>query len=249
MTTTAAAVPDATPSATPKAARKADYGLLTFYRENYFIFGFTEQTQVKFQFSAKYDLWPNEGQNAVYFAFTQLSLWDLYDQSSPFRETNYAPELFYIYFHHPGRYDPPPGCAFFHERGGYEHVSNGVAGPRSRGWNNFYAESRFACYGAAHDFGLATLKAWFPFDKGDNPDIADFIGYGELQLTYGDEGGGTMVRRLWDHASPAQGDGDLLGGQPRARRQVSPAGVPLLEVYAVSLCTVFLRLWGDAAHV
>src|SRR6476646_5864651 len=33
-------------------------------------------------------------------------------------------------------------------------------------------------------------------------------------------GGETMVRRLWDHTSAAQGDGDLLVGQPRARRQV-----------------------------
>ena len=189
MMTAMETVPDATQSATPKAARQADYDLLTFYRENYFITGFTEQTQVKFQFSAKYDLWPNEGQHAVYFAYTQLSLWNLYDLSSPFAETNYAPELFYIYFHHPGRYEPPPGCAFFHERGGYEHVSNGEAGARSRGWNLIYAESRFACYGAEHNFGLATLKAWFPFDKGDNPNIADYLGYGELQLAYGDEGG------------------------------------------------------------
>jgi phospholipase A1 len=162
--------------------------LLSFHQDNYFITGFTESTQVKFQFSVKYDLWPNAGQNAMYFAFTQLSLWDIYDSSSPFLENNYSPEFFYIYFHHPGRYYPPPGCSFFHEQLGYQHQSNGEPKPLSRGWDRIYGESRFACYAEKRFYGLATLKVWAPpFGKGDNPDIVKFLGYGVLSLSQGIE--------------------------------------------------------------
>ncbi len=122
--------PNASPGGTPPSptaapSHEAELDLLTFYKDNYFITGFTMQTEAKFQFSAKFDLWPNRGQHAVYFAFTQKSLWDIYRTSLPFVENNYAPELFYSYFHVPGRYEPQPGCGFFFERVGIVHESTG----------------------------------------------------------------------------------------------------------------------------
>ena len=45
--------------------------LLTFYKDNYFLTGFTSAQEVKFQFSAKFDVWPNRSAHAVYFAFSQ----------------------------------------------------------------------------------------------------------------------------------------------------------------------------------
>jgi len=63
------------------------------YQDNYIIAG-DNDAQVKFQFSAKYNiLYPfNTG---LYFGYTQRSYWRIYDESSPFVETNYMPEAFY----------------------------------------------------------------------------------------------------------------------------------------------------------
>jgi len=182
LTTTAPA------TAGSAAVTPPDFDLLSFHRENYFITGFTSATEVKFQVSAKYDLWPNSGQHGFYFAFTELSLWNAYRKSSPFVELNYNPELFYVYFHHPGRYFPTPGCALFHERVGIEHESNGESAARSRGWNRAYIESRFACYTEQRQYAIVTLKAWAPpIGITDNPRIAYYLGYGQLSVSLGIE--------------------------------------------------------------
>ena len=85
---------------TPSAVEdEPELDILTFHRSNYFIAGFSHETQVKFQFSFKYDLWPSTSRHTVYLAYSQKSLWDLYDTSQPFRESNYAPEVFYAHYH------------------------------------------------------------------------------------------------------------------------------------------------------
>ncbi|MEI9938760.1 MAG: phospholipase A [Pseudomonadota bacterium] len=203
------ATPNASPGGTPPSpttapSHEAELDLLTFYKDNYFITGFTMETEAKFQFSAKFDIWPNRGRHAVYFAFTQKSLWDIYRTSQPFVESNYAPELFYSYFHAPGRYDPDPGCGFFFERGGILHESTGEQGAESRGWNRVYGESRFACYDPAHRYAAITLQVWAPpFGIKDNPDIASYAGYGELSLSVGSDRGRGWLGD-WELASHAR---------------------------------------------
>ena len=178
------------PGPTSAPGHEAELDLLTFYKDNYFITGFTQATEAKFHFSAKFDIWPNRSQHAVYFAFTQKSLWDIYRSSLPFRENNYAPELFYSYFHVPGRYEPDPGCGFFFERVGIIHESTGLQGADSRGWNRVYVESRFACYDPASRYAAVTLKLWAPpIGKSDNSDISRYEGYGELTISVGSDRG------------------------------------------------------------
>jgi outer membrane phospholipase A len=208
----------AAPSATPQSSPAPELDLLTFYKDNYFLTGFTAATEVKFQFSAKFDIWPNRTAHAVYFAFSQKSLWNIYQSSQPFVENNYSPELFYTYFHVPGRYDPPPGCGFFFERLGVAHESNGEDGARSRGWNRAYGESRFACYNGARNYAEATLQIWAPpFGVADNPHIVRYEGYGELSLSVGsDEGHGWL------------GDWDLTAhGRKGTLRSLSAGSVEL----------------------
>jgi phospholipase A1 len=177
------------PPRSDEARSFAPYDLLTFHKDNYFITGFTGATEAKLQFSAKYDLWPNDSQHAVHFAFTAKALWDIYKVSAPFVETNYDPEVFYTFFHHETRYQRAPGCGFFYERLGAEHESTGEAGLRSRGWNRVYVQSRFACYGGNGPFATVSLKVWAPpFGTSDNPEIVHYLGYGELGLSFGWEG-------------------------------------------------------------
>ncbi len=168
------------------ARQASPVDLLTLHRDTYFITGFSKGTQAKFQFSFKYELWPNAGPHAVQLGYTQRSLWALYDTSSPFTETNYAPELFYTYYHRAGR-DDAPGCGFFHQRVGFEHESNGRSPPLSRSWNRLYAETRFVCRDAAsRHLAAAQLRAWAPpIGTADNPAITRYLGYGELGLSYG----------------------------------------------------------------
>lgn len=129
------------------------------------------QTEMEFQLSAKERILNTK----FYFGYTQKSFWQAYDfaNSSPFRETNYNPELFYrtggtsVSF---GKWEMDVG---------FEHESNGQSGATSRSWNRLY----IAPYLPRHD-SLWYWKLWYriPVDigKDDNPDILDYMGYGEL---------------------------------------------------------------------
>jgi phospholipase A1/A2 len=158
--------------------------ILTFHRSNYFIAGFNHETQVKFQFSFKYDLWPSTSRHTVYLAYTQKSLWDLYDTSQPFRESNYAPEVFYAHFHSDVHGQRNPGCGLFAEQVGFEHESNGEPDPASRGWNRIFVSVEAACSGDPL-YGLLGLRVWYPFTDEENATIAKTQGYGELTFGVG----------------------------------------------------------------
>jgi len=121
-------------------------------------------------------------------AYTQTSYWQLFVESSPFRDTNYKPELFVtVPFYHK--------LDFMHMKAltlGYKHASNGQPDnvdtnitnrPRSRSWNRFYLRGYFQW----ENF-FTELTAWYrlPEDSAtdDNPDIVDFYGHGSLEIGY-----------------------------------------------------------------
>ena len=67
---------------------------------------------------------------------------------------------------------------------GFLHTSNGQSRPESRSWNRVYTM-------AGMEWGRLTLvpRLWLPvFDKSnddnDNPDIKDYMGYGDLKVQY-----------------------------------------------------------------
>ncbi len=178
--------PAAALAQTPYAkAWKIDYRIiLTGYKDNYIISGFSAGTEVKFQFSLKIDLWPNHTNHSFYFGYTQKSLWNLYQPSSPFVDSNYNPELFYGYFKRYGDVDWAPGkVRLFIDsaRVGLEHESNGRDGLDSRGWNRVYGYLNFGAYFGADVYATLALKGWLPPFIVDeyNPDIVDYLGYGE----------------------------------------------------------------------
>jgi phospholipase A1 len=160
----------------------------SLHRENYLLpvtWGNTaaaaKDSELKFQFSFKQQVY-----DGLYFAYTQKSFWRVLDQeeSRPFRETNYNPELFYRLLR------PAPSGGAWGGDLGIEHESNGDSEPTSRSWNRVYL-APFVEYGRLR----TELKLWHRLSEeakktpedtsGDeNPDISDFYGYGELRLAY-----------------------------------------------------------------
>lgn len=143
-----------------------------------------QKVEVKFQFSFRMalgrDLVADNG--SLYFAYSQVSVWQAYngDQSSPFRDTNYEPEMFMAF---------DTDYEVFGLKGrllsiGAVHQSNGRGSEDlSRSWNRLYANvvlerGNFAC----------VIKPWYRIPENDeddnNPNIDDYLGYGELRLAY-----------------------------------------------------------------
>jgi outer membrane phospholipase A len=186
--------------------------ILSGHKENYFISGVTQaQHLVKFQYSVKFDLWPNASRHSAYFAFTQKSLWDLYRSSAPFLESNYAPEVFYGYYTRigdliPRRYAVTPFIDY--ARAGLEHESNGLDTTESRSWNRLSGTVRAGAYLGTNHYVVVAPKAWLPMGISDNPDIAQFLGYGSLTVEYGYDpavtqwyGGGDIKVTAWKGAN------------------------------------------------
>jgi phospholipase A1 len=138
------------------------------------------QTEAVFQLSAKHRLFGTR----FYFAYTQISFWQAYDyrNSSPFRDTNYNPELFYRT--KPMRF----GGGRLAADAGFEHESNGQRVPLSRSWNLFY----LAPYWERDDLLVyVKLRARVPEEDkkhpldpegDDNPDITDYLGYSDIHV-------------------------------------------------------------------
>jgi phospholipase A1 len=155
--------------------------------------------EVAFQLSFKVKLWSDIlGQKAdLWAAYTQRSFWQFYnfDDSSPFRETNYEPEVLinlrtdYQLLGLKGRFINV----------GLNHQSNGQSEPLSRSWNRVVANAGFE----RGDFSLL-LKGWYRIPESaeddDNPQIEDFLGYGEVWAYYFWRGNrfGIMLRNNLD---------------------------------------------------
>ncbi|MCU0453850.1 MAG: phospholipase A [Bacteroidetes bacterium] len=147
---------------------------IRFFRPNYVIAGFDRANQVKFQFSVRYRF---VEELPVYFAYTQRSFWDLYewDRSTPFRESNYNPALFW-------EERPPEGSVLQAARFGVDHESNGKAGLTSRSWNRVFLEAAFVVIDRRLSI-LPRLNAPFAVAP-ENADILDFLGPGEVMIEY-----------------------------------------------------------------
>lgn len=142
-----------------------------------------KKDEVKFQISLAFPIWTGIlGENSVLGAsYTQRSWWQLSnsEESSPFRETNYEPQVFlgwatdYQF----------AGWTLRDIEVGFNHQSNGREDPTSRSWNRGYARLM-----AQNGNWQVDIKPWFRVSESDsnddNPDITKYMGYYRLKVGY-----------------------------------------------------------------
>jgi phospholipase A1 len=155
------------------------------YRDNYFVTGVPLNKEVNkktadaaFQISIRHRLTKSvlPFKTFAYLTYTQKSFWDLYDESSPFRDSNYNPGLGlgkYLF-----RDNKLVGATFVQ----IMHESNGRDSTDSRSWNylslsmKYYLNPNFSLYG----------ECWLPYTAfGKNSkDLIDYKGYFCLSANY-----------------------------------------------------------------
>ena len=138
--------------------------------------------QVSFKSKIAEDLFKSRAD--LWFGYTQKSDWQIYSQgrrSAPFRNTDYEPEIFIT---QPVKSRLPWGGRLRMLGVGFAHQSNGQSRPESRSWNKVYAM-------AGMEWGKLTVipRVWMRlFDSSgednDNPDLAKYLGYGDVKLQY-----------------------------------------------------------------
>jgi phospholipase A1 len=146
----------------------------------------SDNVEAAFQISFKARIWASDDRRlGFWLAYTQQSFWQVYndDKSSPFRDTNYEPELTVAW-------QPRRSWGGFDWQLlsiGYNHESNGRADPISRSWDRVIAEIGIE----KGNFALL-LRPWLRIDDEssdtDNPDITDYYGYGDVTAVYKQRG-------------------------------------------------------------
>ncbi|MEJ2200816.1 MAG: phospholipase A, partial [Desulfuromonadaceae bacterium] len=142
-----------------------------------------DREEIKYQISLKTKLWQDIlGKKLdLWFAYTQQSFWQLYnwEESAPFRETNYEPELLLNFRLNQNLL----GWKLRTLTLGVNHQSNGRSEPLSRSWNRLVASA-----GMERENFTLILKGWYRIPEGhqddDNPDLDDYFGPGEMQTYY-----------------------------------------------------------------
>lgn len=141
-------------------------------------------SEAEFQISFAIPLVKNMGGKDwdIMGAYTHHAFWQVYNPgwSRPFRETNYMPELFSRYLYkHPKELG---GIKLHGIDSGYVHQSNGQVHEVSRSWDRLFVRAIFEYHGL-----YAQVSIWHRIYErnkyDDNPDITDYMGYGELELT------------------------------------------------------------------
>jgi phospholipase A1 len=139
------------------------------------------KVETKFQFSAKSEIGNYRDMDFLGFknfrlwgAFTQQSFWQAFNvsNSSPFRESNYEPELI-------GTFGTGNTQGWKLLNLGFSHQSNGRGQPDSRSWNRLYLEG-----GWEWDDIYVTGRGWWrlpeSLPKDDNPNLTRNMGRAEM---------------------------------------------------------------------
>lgn len=174
---------------------------LSVYDPVYFAVGTRERTNAKFQLSFKYRFFTEDGPLAqrvnflqdLYLGYTQTSLWDLESNSAPFYDSSYKPRLFY---YNRDVWDGAEKKISLGLEGGLGHESNGKSGTDSRSINFAYVKPIFTL-GDPQGWHWTVAPMLIDYlSTSDNPDIADYRGYVDLQVGFGKDDGAMLTAQL-----------------------------------------------------
>ncbi|XKH02576.1 phospholipase A [Marinobacter nauticus] len=142
-----------------------------------------ESEEAKYQLSFKIPLLTGlfDDRTTLWFGYTQKSFWQVYNQneSAPFRETNYEPEIF---LRHRLGWKIGPGTLSGITLG-FNHQSNGQSEPWSRSWNRIMGSIAYS-----YDRWLFMVRPWYRLpessDNDDNADIESYLGHASYHAVY-----------------------------------------------------------------
>jgi phospholipase A1 len=208
-------------------AQPGDEPGLSANEPTYFVVGSDSRNgaDARFQLSFKYRLFDPESSlskfsplfSNLYFTYTQTSLWDLGDDSSPFRDTSYRPGIYYGWAGSGKDWLPSDW------RAGLEHESNGQSGADSRSINIAYLKPIWHM-DLDHGKRLTFLpKIYHYIDKSDNDDIQRYRGYADWTLRYGREDG-LIVHGMYRQGTAGYASGQLDLSYPLSTRIFARTG-------------------------
>eukprot|EP00456_Euglypha_rotunda_P051895 TRINITY_DN4187_c0_g1_i7.p1 TRINITY_DN4187_c0_g1~~TRINITY_DN4187_c0_g1_i7.p1 ORF type:complete len:343 (-),score=55.95 TRINITY_DN4187_c0_g1_i7:313-1341(-) len=182
----------ATPSPSDRTVGNAFLENLSAYQPIYAVYGPGTNSEARIQLSFKYQLFGSEARenrpalgDGFYFAYTQRMFWDLGADSSPFRNIDFQPELFYT--------TPPKALSdkvTLSAQIGLRHESNGRDGDVSRSLNTVYV-APMAAFSLGNETRLTVApRAWlYAGDLSDNSDIRRYRGNSGLTVEVGQDDG------------------------------------------------------------
>ena len=152
--------------------------------------------QISFKTKAVENLFGDNGD--IWMGYTQSSRWQVYDtdNSRPFRETNYEPEVLLVFRNNYSLGGWKGRMAAV----GINHQSNGRGDPLSRSWNRIMFN-----VGLDREDWAVTFRPWIRLSDGsedDNPHIEDYLGRGDV----------TIVHTRGDQVFSLMGRHSLRGG-------------------------------------
>jgi len=191
--TSPAGVQQASMAVSSKPSRgNAFLGNLSAYTPIYAVYGPGTSSDARIQVGFKFQLFGEGGDvgrtspaiNGLHFGFTQRIFWDLGKDSSPFRNVEYMPELFYLVPATP----VAEGIALGGQVGA-RHESNGRDGLDSRSLNTVYIQPAATTALGRYTLTLAP-RAWlYTGSLEDNPDIKHYRGNTSLLAEIGTDDG------------------------------------------------------------
>ncbi|MGN5476982.1 phospholipase A [Cupriavidus basilensis] len=172
----------------PAPADLRDSARLSFNDPMYFIVGAHGGANAKFQFSFKYRIFEGTDPASrrlidnLYFAYTQFSLWDLSEDSKPFRDTNYRPSSTTTC--RTPACTMPPSAACRWPPGSSMSPTGATA--LNRAASTLSSSSRRSISATKNDWHWRVAPKLYAYvEKSDNPDIAHYRGYMDLDVAYG----------------------------------------------------------------
>lgn len=160
------------------SVRKSEYPVLGVWKHSYFATGFAtnqpitkNSSDVKFQLSVALRLWSIKEKVDIFATYSQRSVWDIYQKSSPFRETAYSPGFWVAW-----RTGEKVRLLF-----GFEHESNGIG--LESGQSRSFNYATVACLYEPLDNWRFGARAWYGYFFHDEDINQSYFRYrGVMQL-------------------------------------------------------------------